>query len=205
MNNSSFIFPGQGSQSLGMLSDISSNFKEIQETFDLASEILGYDLWELTQKGPIEKLNQTQYTQPAILTASIGISKILENNGIIPKVVAGHSLGEFSSLVYSKTLDLTEGVDLVSYRGLIMQEAVPEGVGSMAAIIGLNSTKINDLCLSIENGTKVAIANYNSTGQTVISGYKEGILKAIELCKEAGAKKAVILPVSIPSHSFLLK
>ena len=203
--NLAFIFPGQGSQAVGMLSDFADN-ETVQNTFKEASEALGYDMWELVSQGPAEKLNQTNYTQPALLTASVALWRLWqEHSDNLPKVIAGHSLGEYSALVCAGAISLADGVRLVEKRGQFMQASVPEGVGAMAAIIGLADDAIIDACQQAEQGQVVSAVNFNSPGQVVIAGHKEAVERAGALCKEAGAKRALPLPVSVPSHCALMK
>lgn len=200
-----FVFPGQGSQSLGMLSE---SAVEVRESFDEASEALGYDLWSLTQNGPEDQLNQTEFTQPALLTASVALWRLWANEGGSADFVAGHSLGEYSALVASGTLSLVDGVRVVQRRGQLMQEAVPIGQGGMAAVMGLDNVSIDRACQraceSVSKGT-VQPANLNAPGQVVISGTQEALQKASALCEEAGAKRVVPLNVSAPFHSALME
>lgn len=202
--NLAFVFPGQGSQSLGMLADFADN-EMVQNTFAEASEALGYDLWKLIQEGPAEKLNQTQITQPALLTSSVAMWRVWqEKGGDTPAVLAGHSLGEYSALVCADVLSLSVAVKLVENRGNYMQQAVPEGTGAMFAIIGLADEAIKEACEQAAQGQVVSPVNFNSPGQVVIAGNKEAVERAGELCKEAGAKRALPLPVSVPSHCALM-
>ncbi|GHF93180.1 ACP S-malonyltransferase [Thalassotalea marina] len=204
-NNLAFIFPGQGSQAVGMLNDFADN-DVVQSTFKEASDALGYDLWQLVSEGPAEKLNQTNHTQPALLTASVALWRLLnENSSAIPSVIAGHSLGEYSALVCAGVLSLADGVKLVEKRGEFMQASVPEGVGAMAAVIGLEDDKIIQACAQAKGEQVVSAVNFNSPGQVVIAGNKEAVERAGELCKEAGAKRVLPLPVSVPSHCALMK
>jgi len=200
-----FVFPGQGSQSLGMLSE---SAVEVRESFDEASEALGYDLWSLTQNGPEDQLNQTEFTQPALLTASVALWRLWANEGGSADFVAGHSLGEYSALVASGALSLVDGVRVVQRRGQLMQEAVPIGQGGMAAVMGLDNVSIDRACQraceSVSKGT-VQPANLNAPGQVVISGTQEALQKASALCEEAGAKRVVPLNVSAPFHSALME
>lgn len=208
MSKTAFVFPGQGSQSVGMLADLAEQYPQIQQTFSEASDALGYDLWELVQSDPENRLNQTQFTQPALLTASVAIYRLLISLGATrPDFMAGHSLGEYSALVCSGVLTLTDAVKLVQARGQFMQEAVPEGEGAMYAIIGLNDAAILDACTKAQESTGqvVAAVNFNSPGQVVIAGSKEAAESAALLCKEAGAKRALPLSVSVPSHCELMK
>lgn len=206
MNNKlAFVFPGQGSQSVGMLADLADN-AAVQATFSEASEALGYDLWDLIQNDPDGKLNQTNYTQPALLTASVAIWRAWQAIGNdLPSVLAGHSLGEYSALVCADVISLSEGVKLVEKRGQYMQEAVPAGVGAMYAIIGLADDAIINACKEAAQGEVVSAVNFNSPGQVVIAGNKAAVERAGALCKEAGAKRALPLPVSVPSHCALMQ
>tara|TARA_Y100000034_G_scaffold121363_1_gene165472 strand:+ start:2165 stop:3091 length:927 start_codon:yes stop_codon:yes gene_type:complete len=200
------VFPGQGSQTVGMLSELLADSQIAKATFAEASEALGYDLAALVLNGPEEELNQTHRTQPALLTASVAIYRQwLDANPDADVVMAGHSLGEYSALVCAGVVSLSEAVKLVENRGLYMQEAVPAGVGSMAAIIGLGDDEIKAACEASANGEVVSPVNYNSPGQVVIAGHKAAVERASEACKEAGAKRALPLAVSVPSHCELMK
>ncbi len=199
-----FVFPGQGSQYVGMGKEIHENFTEAREIFKEASEALGYDVANLCFNGPAEELNKTFRTQPCILTVSITLHRLLSSKGIKPSVVAGHSLGEYSALVAADVLSLKDAVKLTEKRGQFMQEAVPEGTGLMAAILGLERNKVDEICKSLKSGY-ASPANYNCPGQIVISGEKVAVEEAINLCKEAGAKRAVPLAVSVPSHCRLME
>lgn len=199
-----FIFPGQGSQTVAMLSGFAQN-DVVQQAFTEASDALGYDLWELVSQGPAEKLNQTNYTQPALLTASVALWRVWQaESDVMPSVVAGHSLGEYSALVCAGVLTLTEGVKLVEKRGEYMQTCVPSGVGAMAAVIGLDDQAIIDACSEAQMDDVVSAVNFNSPGQVVIAGHKDAVERAGVLCKEAGAKRVLPLPVSVPSHCALM-
>lgn len=202
--NISFLFPGQGSQYVGMGKDFYENSSIARDLFQEANDLLNYDIKSICFKGPQEILNLTENTQPAILITSIIALKIFSENGIEVKVAAGHSLGEFSALVASEALSFSDAVPLVNKRGKFMQKAVPAGNGAMAAIIGLKKEKINDLCNQVTEGF-VQPANYNSAEQIVISGEKDAVFKAMKLAKNDGAKLAILLPVSAPSHSLLMK
>lgn len=205
--NLAFVFPGQGSQKVGMLAEFAEKNTVIHETFAEASALLGYDLWSLVQEGPQEKLNMTEITQPALLTSSVALWRLWQKqNGGVPALLAGHSLGEWSALVCAGVVDFADAVTLVRLRGKYMQEAVPPGVGAMAAIIGLTDGQVEEACFKAsESGQVVAAVNYNSPGQLVIAGEKNAVDKAIELCREAKAKKAMPLPVSAPFHTLLMK
>ena len=203
-----FVFPGQGSQSVGMLKNIAADHVIIKKTFEEASNALGYDLWALCEAGPAEKLNQTEYTQPAILTASVALWRLWGNERESrPEFLAGHSLGEYSAFVCAKSISLNDAVKLVALRGRLMQEAVAEGEGAMAAILGLDDTAVEAVCKEakgLEKGV-VSPANFNTPGQVVISGNLRPVLKAMEIAKAQGAKKVIQLPVSVPSHCELMK
>ena len=204
-NNLAFIFPGQGSQSVAMLTDFADH-PVVQSTFSEASQSLGYDLWQLISEGPAEKLNQTNFTQPALLTASVALWRLWHaENESTPSIIAGHSLGEYSALVCAGVLSLADGVKLVEKRGEFMQASVPEGVGAMAAVIGLSDDKIIEACAQAAEEQVVSAVNFNSPGQVVIAGNKEAVERAGLLCKEAGAKRVLPLPVSVPSHCALMK
>lgn len=199
-----FVFPGQGSQSVGMLADFYSEFAEVRATFDEANEALGYDLWDLVSNGPAEKLNQTEFTQPAVLTAGVAMYRAFTaSTDLQPEMMAGHSLGEYAALVCAGSMTLTDGVKLVAERGRLMQEAVPAGEGAMAAILGLDDETLIKICDSVDG--VVQAVNFNSPGQVVIAGETEAVNKVMVLAKEAKAKRALPLPVSVPSHSSLMK
>ncbi|MFK7731643.1 MAG: ACP S-malonyltransferase [Pseudomonadales bacterium] len=201
-----FIFPGQGSQSVGMLAELASQEPLVQETFSEASDALGFDLWSLAQNGPDETQNLTENTQPLILTASVALWRLWsQRSEQRPAQMAGHSLGEFSALVCAGALPFAETVDLVRQRGQFMQTAVPVGVGAMAAIIGLGDEQINLACEQGAGDEVVSAVNYNSPGQVVIAGHAAAVQRASELCKEAGAKRALPLPVSAPFHTSLMQ
>ncbi|WP_303289266.1 ACP S-malonyltransferase [Marinobacter sp. SS5-14b] len=203
---SAFLFPGQGSQSVGMLSAAADQWPMIVETFDDASKVLGYDLWHLCQHGPAEELNQTMVTQPALLTASVALwRQWMVTGGPRPDFVAGHSLGEYSALVAAESLDFIEAVKLVQLRGELMQDAVPAGEGKMAAILGLDDADVVAVCEEVAEGDVVAAVNFNAPGQVVIAGSLAAVERAIEACKARGARKAMPLPVSVPSHCALMK
>jgi [acyl-carrier-protein] S-malonyltransferase len=200
------VFPGQGSQSVGMLADLHAEFDIVKQTFAEASAALGYDLWALVANGPEADLNETHRTQPALLTASVAVWRLWQQQGgAQPAYFAGHSLGEYSALVCAGVLSLSDAVKLVEKRGNYMQQAVPAGVGAMSAIIGLDDAAIAKACAEAEQGEVVSPVNYNSPGQVVIAGHKAAVERAGELCKAAGAKRALPLPVSVPSHCALMR
>lgn len=204
-NNLAFVFPGQGSQSLAMLADFAEH-QIVQDTFSEASEALGYNLWELIQQGPVEELNKTHITQPALLTASVALWRLWQDSSsLMPSVLAGHSLGEYSALTCAGVFSLADAVKLVEKRGEYMQASVPAGTGAMYAIIGLADDKIIQACEDAAQGEVVSAVNFNSPGQVVIAGNKAAVERAGALCKEAGAKRALPLPVSVPSHCALMK
>ncbi|MBE8167677.1 MAG: ACP S-malonyltransferase [Shewanella sp.] len=206
MSKVAFVFPGQGSQALGMLADLVESYPVVTETFNQASEVLGYDLWSLVQDGPAESLNQTDKTQPALLAASVALWRAYESSGKeLPSVVAGHSLGEYSALVCAGVIDFCDAIKLVELRGQLMQQAVPAGTGAMYAIIGLADDAIAHACAEAAQGDVVSPVNFNSPGQVVIAGSKSAVERAAVACKEAGAKMTVALPVSVPSHCALMK
>ena len=207
MNNKlAIVFPGQGSQSVGMLSELYTAYPVVQETFTEASAALGYDLWALIANGPEADLNETHRTQPALLTASVAVWRLWQQqNGTAPAYLAGHSLGEYSALVCAGVLSLADAVKLVEKRGQYMQQAVPAGVGAMSAIIGLDDAAIAKACAEVAQGEVVSPVNYNSPGQVVIAGHKAAVERAGEACKAAGAKRALPLPVSVPSHCALMR
>ncbi|WHI49401.1 ACP S-malonyltransferase [Microbulbifer sp. MLAF003] len=201
-----FVFPGQGSQKIGMLSEIAQEAPEIQATFAEASEVLGYDLWDLCQNGEQEAINLTQRTQPLLLTSSVALYRLWRaRGGAQPARMAGHSLGEWSALVCAGVLVFKDAVHLVRERGRLMQEAVPVGTGAMAAVIGLEDEAVEAACASAAEGEVVSAVNYNSPGQIVIAGNSAAVDRAIEACKAAGAKKAMSLPVSAPFHTELMR
>ncbi|MBU5411229.1 ACP S-malonyltransferase [Serratia ureilytica] len=206
MTQFAFVFPGQGSQAVGMLAELAAQFPIVEETFGEASSALGYDLWQLVQQGPAEELNKTWQTQPALLAASVAIFRVWQQQGgKAPALMAGHSLGEYSALVCAGVLDFKAAIRLVELRGKLMQEAVPEGTGAMYAIIGLDNDAIAKACEESAQGQVVSPVNFNSPGQVVIAGNKEAVERAGVACKAAGAKRALPLPVSVPSHCALMK
>jgi [acyl-carrier-protein] S-malonyltransferase len=200
-----FIFPGQGSQTVGMLSALATEYPIIQATFAEASAALKLDLWRLSQEGPEETLNQTQITQPVLLAGSVALWRLWrEKGGTLPALMAGHSLGEYSALVCAEVITFPAAVQLVAERGRLMQAAVQPGVGAMAAIVGLDNAQLQTLCDSLSEGQVLAPANYNSIGQTVVAGNSEAIDRLIAQAKQAGAKLAKRIPVSVPSHCALM-
>lgn len=201
-----FVFPGQGSQSVGMLAELAAAEPQVASTFSEASAALGYDLWKIVSEGSAEELNQTHITQPAMLSAGVAVWRIWqEKGGAAPAVLAGHSLGEYTALVAAGALDFKDAVALVAERGRLMQEAVPAGTGSMAAILGLDDAAVIDVCDKAAQGEVVSAVNFNANGQVVIAGQVAAVERAVALAKEAGAKRAVVLPVSVPSHCALMK
>lgn len=200
------VFPGQGSQHLGMLQELAERYSVVRTTFEEAADALGYDLWHVVQEGPVEVLNATACTQPALLTSSIAIWRVWQElEGPRPLAMAGHSLGEYSAMVCAGALSFAEGVRLVKLRGEAMQDAVPEGEGAMAAILGLDSAMVEQACRDAAGDEVVSAVNYNAPGQVVIAGEKAAVDRAIALCQEAGAKRALPLPVSVPSHCALMR
>lgn len=206
-NNLAIVFPGQGSQSVGMLADIAVANPQVKACYDEASQILQYDLWKLVQEGPASQLDQTQHTQPAILVGSYAIYQILtQQYGVKPAILAGHSLGEYTALLCAHALSFADAVKLVAARGEYMQQAVQPGVGAMAAIIGFDELALRNLCEQVASTMQavVAPANYNSTGQVVIAGHAQAVEEVIRLAKQQGARMAIIIPVSVPSHCALM-
>jgi [acyl-carrier-protein] S-malonyltransferase len=203
MYKNAVVFPGQGSQSVGMLSDVIAEFSVAKETLQQADDILNFKLSELILSGPVEALNSTNNTQPALVAVEIALWRALGGK-VKVDVMAGHSLGEFTALVCANSLSFEDALLLVRRRGELMQKAVPDGVGGMAAILGMEDEKVEEICKSCEQGQIVQAANYNSPGQLVIAGNKEAVERAVTACKEAGAKRAMLLPVSGPFHSALM-
>ncbi len=200
-----FVFPGQGSQSIGMLDALADAYPIVKETFAEASAALGYDLWAIVASGPEDKLNQTEVTQPAMLAAGVAVWRVWRaENGPLPVVMAGHSLGEFTALYAASAIDFKDAVKLVADRGRFMQEAVPIGQGGMAAILGLDDAQVQALCAQAAQGEVLSAVNFNSPGQVVIAGAAMAVARAVEQARGAGAKLAKLLPVSVPSHSALM-
>jgi len=201
-----FVFPGQGSQAIGMLAGLAEQYGLIGETFAEAADALGYDLWQLCQNGPEAELNRTDRTQPAILAASVALWRLwAANSEARPAFVAGHSLGEYSALVAAGVIGFADALRLVERRGQLMQQAVPAGEGGMAAILGLTDEQIIQLCSEAAQGEVVSAVNFNAPGQVVIAGQAAAVQRAIDGCKAAGAKRAIALPVSVPSHCALMR
>lgn len=200
------VFPGQGSQSVGMLASLAEAYPVVEQTFAQASEVLDYDLWARVQQGPADLLNQTACTQPAMLTAGVATWRCWQQKtDRIPAMMAGHSLGEYTALVCAGGLAFEDAVRLVEQRGKLMQNAVPDGSGAMAAILGLDDDQVATICRQAEEGQVVSAVNFNSPGQVVIAGQAEAVQRAMSLAKAAGAKRALPLPVSVPSHCSLMK
>ena len=205
-SNFAMLFPGQGSQSVGMLKALASVYPAVQQTFDEASNVLNFDLWKLVQEGPEDRLNQTHNTQPAMLAAGVAVWRIWHaEGGGKPALLAGHSLGEYSALVCAGALEFAAAIGLVAERGRLMQGAVPEGAGGMAAILGLDDDQVRAVCSEAAGLEVVEAVNFNSPGQVVIAGDKAAVERACELAKSAGAKRALPLPVSVPSHCALMQ
>ena len=201
-----FVFPGQGSQSVGMLAALGAAEPAVQSTFAEASRVLGYDLWQLVSEGPAEALNATERTQPAMLAAGTAVWRVWRaRGGSVPARVSGHSLGEFTALVCAGALDFPAAIELVRFRGQVMQEAVPAGSGAMAAILGLEDEVVLAVCREAAGSGIVEAANFNSPEQIVIAGERSAVQRAIEAAKARGAKRAVLLPVSVPAHSSLMR
>jgi len=201
-----FVFPGQGSQSVGMLADLSAAYPIVKQTFEEASQILGYDLWQLTQAGPQDILNQTDKTQPALLAAGVAIWRLWQQQGgTVPVFMAGHSFGEYSALVCSGALEFKDAVGLAQDRGRFMQTAVPEGEGAMAAILGLKDEQVIEICMQMAQNQVISAVNFNAPGQIVIAGHAAAVQRTITQAKIAGAKRAILLQVSVPAHSDLMR
>lgn len=206
MKSFAMTFPGQGSQSVGMLSALGESFEVVRHTFEEASDVLDLDLWGISQQGPAEQLNSTRNTQPAMLCAGVAVWRVWQQQGgVAPKVLAGHSLGEYTAMVAAEVITFADAVRLVSERGRLMQEAVPQGSGAMAAILGLDDDKVRQVCEEAAQGEVASAVNFNSPGQVVIAGNASAIGRAVELAKEAGAKRALALDVSVPSHCALMR
>lgn len=204
--NLAFVFPGQGSQSVGMLNKLAEAYPQIKQTFEQASAVLGFDLWNLVENGPEQELNKTQNTQPAMLAAGVAVWRLWCDKSMVrPAWMAGHSLGEYTALVCSGAISFEDGIKLVAERGRLMQEAVPAGVGAMAAILGLEDHQVVNTCLEVANGEIVAAANFNAPGQVVIAGQTAAVERAMDALKALGAKRALKLPVSVPSHCRLME
>jgi [acyl-carrier-protein] S-malonyltransferase len=200
-----FVFPGQGSQSVGMLGGLASTETTVQTTFAEASDVLGYDLWKLVSEGPEEALNATERTQPAMLAAGVATWRVWrERGGAEPAAVSGHSLGEFTALVCAQAVEFAAALELVRFRGQVMQEAVPAGSGAMAAVLGLDDEAIVAVCREAARGEVVEAVNFNSPGQVVIAGHTSAVQRALEAARLRGARRTVGLPVSVPSHSSLM-
>jgi [acyl-carrier-protein] S-malonyltransferase len=205
-NNLAMVFPGQGSQSVAMLADLAAAYPQVEATFSEASEALGYDLWQLVQDGPEDMLNQTDRTQPAMLAAGVAVWRVWQQHGgMQPALMAGHSLGEYTALVCAAAIDFTDAIALVAERGRCMQSAVPAGVGAMAAILGLDDDAVAAACAESAADEVVSPVNFNSPGQVVIAGHAGAVARALVAAKAAGAKRAVTLPVSVPSHCALME
>ncbi|MBE0489060.1 MAG: ACP S-malonyltransferase [Halomonas sp.] len=199
------VFPGQGSQQIGMLRELAERYSVVRTSFEEASDALGYDLWQVVQEGPVDALNATACTQPALLTASVAIWRVWQElEGPRPGAMAGHSLGEYSAMVCAGVMSFAEGIKLVRLRGDAMQAAVPVGEGAMAAILGLDDAVVEQACAEAAQGEVVAAVNYNAPGQVVIAGGQAAVDRAIAACQAAGAKRAMPLPVSVPSHCALM-
>jgi [acyl-carrier-protein] S-malonyltransferase len=201
-----FVFPGQGSQSVGMLAGLAAAEPQVRATFEEASQVLGYDLWQLVAEGPADALNATERTQPAMLSAGVATWRVWHaRGGALPALLSGHSLGEFTALVCAQALEFAAAVELVRYRGELMQQAVPAGSGAMAAILGLEDAQIEAACTEAAQGAIVEPANFNSPGQVVIAGDAAAVARAIKAAQARGAKRAVLLAVSVPAHSSLMR
>jgi len=206
MKKTAFLFPGQGSQSIGMLSGLAEQCPVVGETFRTASDVLGFDLWNVCQDGPVERLNQTEVTQPAMLAAGIATWRAWKSlGGFNPDYFAGHSLGEYSALVAAGSLEFADALALVAERGRLMQSATPENAGAMAAVLGLEDDILADICAAAAQGQVVSCANFNSPGQIVIAGDKAAVERACQLAGEAGARRTIPLAVSVPSHCALMR
>lgn len=201
-----FVFPGQGSQSEGMLSALAAQFSEVEATYREAAEVLGYDLWDIVQNGPADKLNSTDITQPVMLAAGVAVWRVWQaRGGAQPTVLAGHSLGEYTALVCAGSLAFTDAIKLVAERGRLMQQAVPAGTGAMAAVLGLEDDAVRQACSDAAATEVLEAVNFNSPGQIVVAGNKAAVERLVTLAKERGAKRALLLPVSVPSHCALMQ
>jgi len=206
--STAFVFPGQGSQSIGMMANLAEVSPIIQATFAEATEVLGWDTWKLVSDGPLESLNQTEKTQPIMLTAGVATWRLwqeMNDKSNKPSYMAGHSLGEYTALVCANALDFSDGLLLVQERGVYMQDSIPDGSGAMAAILGLGNEDVIKLCDAAAENQVLQAVNFNSPGQVVIAGNKEAVERSLTLAKEAGAKRAILLPVSVPSHCDLMQ
>ncbi len=204
--NLAFVFPGQGSQSIGMLSELADVYPIVEETFEQASDALSFNLWELVQKGSIEDLNQTHNTQPAMLAAGVAMWRVwCSQSSVRPEWLAGHSLGEYTGLICADSIGFDAGIKLVAKRGRLMQEAVPSGIGAMAAILGLEDHKVVKVCIDNAENEVVSAVNFNAPGQVVIAGHVSAVERVMEAAKEVGARRALKLPVSVPSHCALME
>lgn len=201
-----FVFPGQGSQSVGMLADLAGRYPVVTDTFAEASAALGMDLWQVAQQGPEAELNQTRITQPAMLAAGIAVWRVWQQQGgAMPAWLAGHSLGEYAALVAAGAIDFSAAISLVALRGRLMQEAVPDGQGAMAALLGLDDDTVRALCAEAQGDEVVEAVNFNAPGQVVVAGNTAAVERAVERAKTAGARRALMLPVSVPSHCALMR
>ena len=206
MNVIGFVFPGQGSQSIGMMDALAETYPVVRQTFAEASDVLGYDLSQLVHAGPEDELNQTVRTQPAMLAAGVATWRVWQQRtGVPPRYLAGHSLGEYTALVCAGAVSFEDAISVVEHRGQLMQQAVAGGTGAMAAILGLDDEQVRGVCVEAADGEVVEAVNFNSPGQVVIAGHAAAVQRALELAKQAGAKRAIILPVSVPSHCSLMK
>jgi len=205
-NNVAFVFPGQGSQSLGMLMDLAETHPEVEKTFESASQIISTDLWKIVKEGPVEQLNQTENTQPLMLVSGVAVwRERCKSSELRPGWMAGHSLGEISALVCADALSFDDAILLVRERARLMQEAVPSGMGAMAAIIGMDDPDVVTLCKDLAGEKIVAPVNFNAPGQVVIAGHADAVGQAITAAKDKGARRAMLLPVSVPSHCELME
>lgn len=205
MSETAVVFPGQGSQSLGMLAELAEAHDAVRETFAEASAAVERDLWTLVSDGPADELDQTRWTQPAMLAADVAVWRLYrDGGGPAPVAAAGHSLGEYAALVAAGALSFADAAAVVHERGRLMQAAVSEGAGAMAAVLGLDDERVAGLCASVAGDEIVAPANYNAPGQVVVAGHRDAVQRAVDACRQAGAKRAMTLPVSVPAHSALM-